>query len=73
MPRMNGKELSEKIKSLHSETAILFMSGYTDDIIAQRGTLEENINFLGKPFSHQTLAVKVREVLDMQETLPSIK
>lgn len=63
MPKMNGKELSERIKVLHPETAILFMSGYTDDIIAHHGILEENISFLGKPFSPSTLAIKVREVL----------
>jgi PAS domain S-box-containing protein len=63
MPRMNGRDLAEKIKSLHPETAILYISGYTDDIIAHAGALEENIHFLGKPFSHQELAVKVREAL----------
>lgn len=63
MPKMNGKELSEKIKALHPETAVLFMSGYTDDIIAHHGILEETINFIGKPFSPSTLAIKVREVL----------
>jgi CheY-like chemotaxis protein len=64
MPRMNGKDLAEKIKSLHPETKILFISGYTDDLISRGGTLEENVHFLGKPFSHQQLALKVRETLD---------
>jgi CheY-like chemotaxis protein len=64
MPRMNGKELADKIKALHPESAVLFMSGYTGDIIANHGILEENVGFLSKPFSHQQLAVKVREVLD---------
>jgi PAS domain S-box-containing protein len=64
MPRMNGRDLADKIKVLHPETAILFISGYTDDIIAHHGALEENVLFLGKPFSHQELAVKVREALD---------
>ena len=68
MPKMNGKELSEKIKALHPETAILFMSGYTDDIIAHHGILDEKISFIGKPFSPSTLAIKVREVLGNQET-----
>lgn len=63
MPKMNGKELAEKVKALHPETAILFMSGYTDDIIAHHGILEENISFIGKPFSPATLAIKVREAL----------
>lgn len=63
MPRMNGKELAEKMKVLHPETKVLFMSGYTDDIIAHHGVLEENISFIGKPFSPSMLAVKIREVL----------
>jgi two-component system, cell cycle sensor histidine kinase and response regulator CckA len=63
MPKMNGKELSQRIKTLHPETVVLFMSGYTDDIIEHHGILEENINFIGKPFSPATLALKVREVL----------
>jgi two-component system cell cycle sensor histidine kinase/response regulator CckA len=66
MPRMNGKELSERIKAIHPEIGILFMSGYTDDIIANHGILEENISFIGKPFSPATLAVKVREVIGYQ-------
>jgi two-component system, cell cycle sensor histidine kinase and response regulator CckA len=64
MPKTNGKEVAEKIKVLHPETAVLFMSGYNDDIIAHHGILEENVNFIGKPFSPNTLAAKIREVLD---------
>ena len=64
MPKTNGKEVAEKIKILHPETAILFMSGYNDDIIANHGILEDNVNFIGKPFSPNTLAAKIREILD---------
>lgn len=64
MPRMNGKELSEKITALHSETKILFMSGYNDEIIDRHGVLNANVQFLSKPFSPATLALKVREVLE---------
>ena len=64
MPKTNGKEVAEKIKILHPETAILFMSGYNDDIIAHHGILEDNVNFIGKPFFPNTLAAKIREVLD---------
>lgn len=63
MPRMNGKELAEKVKTIHPETNILFMSGHADDVIAHHGILEENIHFLSKPFSHSAFAVKIREVL----------
>ena len=44
----------------------LFMSGYTADVIAQRGVLDEGVNFLSKPFTRGDLARRVREVLDSQ-------
>jgi len=67
MPKMNGKDLAKKIKSIHPELSILFMSGYTDDIMSRHGVLEEDVHFLGKPFTPMTLAVKVREALENQE------
>lgn len=66
MPKMNGKEMAEQIKVLHPEATVLYMSGYNDDIIANHGILDENLHFLGKPFSPSTLAHKVREVLEME-------
>lgn len=60
MPKMNGRDLANKIKSLHPEISILFMSGYNDDIISNHGILEENVNFLAKPFTPQMLADKIR-------------
>ena len=64
MPKMNGRELAREIKSLHPESTILFMSGYADDIISRHGILEEDVHFLGKPFSPLTLAVSVRNALE---------
>jgi PAS domain S-box-containing protein len=64
MPEMNGRELAESLQSLYPHLKILFMSGYTADIIAKRGVLESGVSFIEKPFSNQELAVKVREVLD---------
>jgi two-component system, cell cycle sensor histidine kinase and response regulator CckA len=66
MPGMNGKELKKNIQSIKPGIKILFMSGYTSDIIAHRGVLEDNVNFLQKPFSVESLAVKVREILDQE-------
>ncbi len=63
MPRMNGRELAKAVKASHPETAVLFMSGYADDIITRHGILEEDVQFIGKPFSPLTLAVRVREAL----------
>ncbi|NLX53082.1 MAG: response regulator [Deltaproteobacteria bacterium] len=64
MPGMNGRELSEKIAVIRPEIKCLFMSGYTADVIAREGVLEENVQFLQKPFSLRDLAVKVRSVLE---------
>jgi PAS domain S-box-containing protein len=64
MPKMNGRETAEKIRTLHPETSVLFMSGYTDDIISNHGVLESNVQFLGKPFTPLMLANKIREVLE---------
>jgi PAS domain S-box-containing protein len=63
MPEMNGKELSEKILSLHPETICLFMSGHSEDIVSHQGILAEEINFIQKPFFLRELGQKIREVL----------
>ncbi|MDD2464618.1 MAG: PAS domain S-box protein [Desulfobulbus sp.] len=64
MPEMNGRDLAEQIQKEHPWIKCLFMSGYTADIIAHQGVLEEGIHFIQKPFSHISLAAKVRSVLD---------
>ncbi|MFP4316742.1 MAG: PAS domain S-box protein [Desulfovibrionales bacterium] len=63
MPEMNGQELADRIKSIHPEIKRLYMSGYTANVIANRGVLDDGVNFLQKPFSLGDLAVKVQEVL----------
>lgn len=64
MPEMNGRDLAKRLLSLYPELACLFMSGYTADVIAHRGVLEEGVHFIQKPFSVQGLAAKVRDALD---------
>ncbi len=64
MPEMNGRALSEKLKSMCPDLKSLFMSGYTDDVIARHGVLEKGCHFIQKPFSMEGLSLKVREVLD---------
>ena len=63
MPNMNGRELAERLRQLYPGIKCLYMSGYTADIIAHQGVLDEGIHFLQKPFSHAALAAKVREAL----------
>ena len=64
MPKMSGKELSEKIEALHSGIKVVFFSGYTDDAILYHQVLDPNINFIQKPFTPPNLLKKIREVLD---------
>ena len=64
MPEMNGRDLAKNILSLYPHLKCLFMSGYTADVIAHHGVLDEGVNFIQKPFSSRGLAVKIREVLD---------
>lgn len=63
MPHMNGKELFIVLKELRPELKCLYMSGYTADVIAKRGKIDEDVNFLAKPFSRVSLAEKIHEVL----------
>lgn len=64
MPEMNGRELSKQLQRLYPKLKILFMSGYTANVIAHRGVLDEGIYFISKPFSPKEIATKIREVMD---------
>ncbi|NTV45621.1 MAG: response regulator, partial [Chlorobiales bacterium] len=64
MPKMNGRELANRLHAAYPDMKIIFMSGYTADIITNQGSLQENLNFLEKPFTMNELANKVREVLE---------
>ena len=63
MPEMSGRQLYERLLQINPELKALFMSGYTEDTIASHGILEENINFIQKPFRPQELASKLRQVI----------
>jgi YesN/AraC family two-component response regulator len=64
MPEMNGRELAKNLLSTHPNIKRLFMSGYTADVIAHHGVLEEGMHFIQKPFSMKDLGLKLREVLE---------
>ena len=64
MPKMSGKELAERLISRHPDLRVLYTSGYTNEVIARHGILEDNTAFLQKPFTPKLLARKVQEVLD---------
>jgi CheY-like chemotaxis protein len=72
LPGMDGLELFRRIKSARGAFPVVFMSGYTDNLLAEKGLEEAGAAFLQKPFSHAELAAKVRAVLDAHTvTLPS--
>jgi signal transduction histidine kinase/DNA-binding response OmpR family regulator len=63
MPEMNGRDLAEKITALYPGIRRLFMSGYTANVIAHQGVLDDGVAFIQKPFAMADMAVKLREVL----------
>ncbi len=64
MPGMSGRQLAERCWQIRQDFKVLYMSGYTDNAIVQHGVLEEDMNYIQKPFTVDDLARKVREVLD---------
>ncbi len=66
MPEMNGRDLAKNLLSLYPQLKRLFMSGYTADVIAHHGVLDEGVYFIQKPFAVKDLSAKVREALDSE-------
>ena len=66
MPQIGGRELAERMLKEDPNICVLFTSGYTDDAIVRHGILEEDANFIQKPFNLDDLGKKVRELLDGQ-------
>jgi PAS domain S-box-containing protein len=64
MPGMSGRDLAQQLTTRHPNLRVLYMSGYTYNVIAENGTLEEGLSFLQKPFTPRALAHRVRETLD---------
>ena len=70
MPGMGGRELSDALAPLRPDMRTLYMSGYTDDTVVRHGVLEKGMAFLQKPYTAESLLLKVREALDTRP-LPS--
>jgi two-component system, cell cycle sensor histidine kinase and response regulator CckA len=64
MPHMSGRELAGKLAALRPSLKILYISGYTDEVIARHGVLQSDAALLEKPFTRESLGLKVRSVLD---------
>lgn len=68
MPGMSGRQLAERILHKRPNTKIVYMTGYTDDMVMQHDVLEPGVQLLQKPFTRSDLAMKVRETLDGVES-----
>jgi CheY-like chemotaxis protein len=68
MPGLSGRELVRQLAAIRPGGQVLYISGYSDEAIAQHGVLDPGTAFLQKPFTPDRLASKVREVLDAAKT-----
>jgi PAS domain S-box-containing protein len=68
LPDVNGRALYEQLARLRPTLRVIYMSGYTTDVISSHGVLDEGLSYLQKPFDGEGLKAKVREVLDAEET-----
>lgn len=64
MPGMNGLDAWEEIKKIRDNVKVLFMSGYTDDILIRKGLSQDNINLISKPLSPEELLKRLRDILN---------
>jgi len=64
MPEMNGMELYERLQARRPGLPVLYMSGYTSDVVINDGTHEEDVPFIRKPFTEEHFVKKVRWALD---------
>jgi len=72
MPGMNGRELAQRISEIRPNVKVLYMSGYTENVIGHNGMLDAGVRLLQKPFNLRDLKIKVREVLDATPTPPEV-
>jgi PAS domain S-box-containing protein len=68
MPGMNGRQLADQLTAQRPDMKVLFTSGYTQEVIAHHGVLDADVDYLSKPYSPETLATRLREVLDRNGT-----
>ena len=72
MPGMNGRELAQRISEIRPNVKVLYMSGYTENVVGHNGMLDAGVRLLQKPFNLRDLKSKVREVLDATPTPPEV-
>ncbi len=67
MPKMNGKELYEKLVQFFPDLEVVYMSGYTENVISEHGVLKRGIHFISKPFSRVTLLKTIKKALSKKQ------
>jgi PAS domain S-box-containing protein len=72
MPGMNGRELAQRISEIRPNVKVLYMSGYTENVVGHNGMLDAGVRLLQKPFNLRDLKDRVREVLDAKPTPPEV-
>jgi two-component system, cell cycle sensor histidine kinase and response regulator CckA len=72
MPGMNGRELAQRISEIRPNVKVLYMSGYTENVVGHNGMLDAGVRLLQKPFNLRDLKSRVREVLDASPTPPEV-
>jgi PAS domain S-box-containing protein len=72
MPGMNGRELAQRISEIRPNVKVLYMSGYTENVVGHNGMLDAGVRLLQKPFNLRDLKSIVREVLDATPTPPEV-
>lgn len=63
MPEMNGREIADQLKTLYPDISILFMSDYTENVIAHHNVVKDGVYFIEKPFTLKDIAAMVRDLL----------
>jgi len=69
MPGMNGRELARRLAAVRPQLRVLFMSGYTQNVIAHHNVIDAGLVLLQKPFTPDALLRKLREVLEQAAQL----
>jgi PAS domain S-box-containing protein len=72
MPEMNGRDLADRLRSLYPAMKVLYMSGYTANVVADRGTLGEGVHFIQKPWTTLDFVAKVQAALSAAIAAPSL-
>jgi FixJ family two-component response regulator len=72
MPTMSGSRLAERLAPLRPDMRVLYMSGYTDDVVDKQGILREGVELIQKPFTPAYLSRRVREFVSRSLDLSSV-